>query len=246
MERQRQQKAELLQRTIKHIDITAHDTRALIAAYQEMSFSARDLGRACDIYERMLQDPDCIVILTVAGSTSAAGCMQVYVDMVRHNMVDVDGRDRRHDRRHGLLRGARLQALSRQPVRRRRHAARALHRPHLRHLHRRGRAAAVRPRDHRDRRRAAAAPALLARVHPRDGPLARRQPGPRAQAELARADRLRAPRADLLPGVHRQQRGLRPRRPSGGAARAPISRSIRCATSASSPSSRSRPATAAC
>ena len=88
MDRQRQQKAELLQRTIKHIDITAHDTRALIAAFREMSLSARDLGRACEIYERMLKDPDCTVILTVAGSTSAAGCMQVYVDLVRHNMVD--------------------------------------------------------------------------------------------------------------------------------------------------------------
>ena len=89
MDRQRQQKAELLQRTIKHVDITAHDTRALIAAFQEMSFSARELGRACEIYERMLRDPDCTIILTVAGSTSAAGCMQVYVDMIRHNMVDV-------------------------------------------------------------------------------------------------------------------------------------------------------------
>ncbi|HSA81521.1 MAG TPA: deoxyhypusine synthase [Geminicoccaceae bacterium] len=88
MDRQRQQKAALLQRTIKHIDITAHDTRALIDAFQEMSFSARELGRACEIYERMLQDPDCTIILTVAGSTSAAGCMQVYVDLVRHNMVD--------------------------------------------------------------------------------------------------------------------------------------------------------------
>jgi deoxyhypusine synthase len=88
MERQRQQKAELLQRTIKHIDITAHDTRALIDAFQDMSFSARELGRACEIYERMLRDPDCTIILTVAGSTSAAGCMQVYVDLVRHNMVD--------------------------------------------------------------------------------------------------------------------------------------------------------------
>jgi deoxyhypusine synthase len=88
MERQRQQKAELLQRTIKHVDITAHDTRALIDAFQEMSFSARELGRACEIYERMLRDPDCTIILTVAGSTSAAGCMQVYVDLVRHNMVD--------------------------------------------------------------------------------------------------------------------------------------------------------------
>ncbi len=88
MERQRQQKAELLQRTIKHIDITAHDTRALIDAFQDMSFSARELGRACEIYERMLRDADCTIILTVAGSTSAAGCMQVYVDLVRHNMVD--------------------------------------------------------------------------------------------------------------------------------------------------------------
>jgi deoxyhypusine synthase len=46
MERQRQQKAELLQRTIKHIDITAHDTRALIDAYAERSFSARELASA--------------------------------------------------------------------------------------------------------------------------------------------------------------------------------------------------------
>ena len=89
MEINRQNKAELLHRTVKHIDITAHDPRALIDAYKEMSFSARELGRACELYERMLQDRDCTIILTVAGSTSAAGCMQVYVDLVRHNMVDI-------------------------------------------------------------------------------------------------------------------------------------------------------------
>jgi deoxyhypusine synthase len=85
----RQKKAELLQRTVKHIDITAHDPRSLIDAYKEMSFSARELGRACEIYEQMLQDDRCTIILTVAGSSSAAGCMQVYVDLVRHNMVDI-------------------------------------------------------------------------------------------------------------------------------------------------------------
>jgi deoxyhypusine synthase len=89
MEINRQNKAELLHRTVKHIDITAHDPRGLIDAYKEMSFSARELGRACEIYERMLQDENCTIILTVAGSTSAAGCMQVYVDLVRHNMVDI-------------------------------------------------------------------------------------------------------------------------------------------------------------
>ena len=85
----RQKKAELLHRTVKHVDITAHDPRPLIAAYKEMSFSARELGRACEIYDRMLQDGDCTIILTVAGSTSAAGCMQIYVDLLRHDMVDI-------------------------------------------------------------------------------------------------------------------------------------------------------------
>jgi deoxyhypusine synthase len=54
-----------------------------------MSFSARDLANASDIYNRMLKEKNCAVILTLAGSTSAAGCMQVYVDMVKNNMVDV-------------------------------------------------------------------------------------------------------------------------------------------------------------
>ena len=83
-----QKKAELLERPVRHIDITAHDTRALVDAFKEMSFSARELGRAADIDTRMLADENCAVILTIAGSTSAAGCMQVYVDLVRNNMVD--------------------------------------------------------------------------------------------------------------------------------------------------------------
>ncbi|MBT8489789.1 MAG: deoxyhypusine synthase, partial [Deltaproteobacteria bacterium] len=55
---------------------------------KDMSFSARDLAVAADIYDTMLKDKDCAVILTIAGSTSAAGCMQIYVDLVANNMVD--------------------------------------------------------------------------------------------------------------------------------------------------------------
>jgi deoxyhypusine synthase len=36
----------------------------------------------------MIRDRDCSIILTLAGSTSAGGCMQVYVDMVKNNMID--------------------------------------------------------------------------------------------------------------------------------------------------------------
>jgi deoxyhypusine synthase len=81
-------KSKFLKETIEHIDIKKHDTRALVKAMSKMSFSARDLGRASGIYDMMLKEKDCTVFLTIAGSTSAAGCMQIYVDLVKNKMVD--------------------------------------------------------------------------------------------------------------------------------------------------------------
>ncbi len=83
------EKRELLSEPIKHIDITSFDATPIIDAMRGMSFTARDAARAADILNNMVADPDCTIILCVAGSTSAGGCMQVYVDMVRCNMVDV-------------------------------------------------------------------------------------------------------------------------------------------------------------
>ena len=36
----------------------------------------------------MISDRDCAIFLTIAGSTSAAGCMKLYSDLVKYNMVD--------------------------------------------------------------------------------------------------------------------------------------------------------------
>lgn len=82
-------KKDLLKTPIEHIDIKKLDVRKLMDAFGKMSFSARDLGRAGEIYKKMLADKNVSIWLTIAGSTSAAGCMQVYVDMVKNNMVDV-------------------------------------------------------------------------------------------------------------------------------------------------------------
>lgn len=82
-------KRDLLKQPIEHIDFTKLNATPLIEAYKKMSFSSRDLARASEIYDMMLADANASVWLTIAGSTSAAGCMQVYVDMVKHNMVDV-------------------------------------------------------------------------------------------------------------------------------------------------------------
>jgi deoxyhypusine synthase len=82
-------KKELLKTVIKHIDIKSIDSTPIIDAMRSMSFTSRDTADAADILNRMINDKGCTVILTLAGSTSAAGCMQVYVDMVKNNMVDV-------------------------------------------------------------------------------------------------------------------------------------------------------------
>ncbi len=82
------EKKDFLKETIKHIDIKSFDSTAIIDAMRGMSFSSRDTAQAADIYLRMLNDKDCTVILTLAGSTSAGGCMQVYADMIKNNMID--------------------------------------------------------------------------------------------------------------------------------------------------------------
>jgi deoxyhypusine synthase len=81
-------KRELLSRTIEHLDIKRHDVVGLVDAMQQMAFTARDLARAADIYDRMLRDEECGIILCLAGSLISAGLKQVFVDMIRNRMVD--------------------------------------------------------------------------------------------------------------------------------------------------------------
>lgn len=81
-------KQELLTHPIQHIDIKQHNVVALVDAMQHMAYSSRDLARAAGIYERMLRDQECGVILCLAGSLISAGLKQIFIDMIRNNMVD--------------------------------------------------------------------------------------------------------------------------------------------------------------
>ena len=82
-------KSDFLKDPVKHIDIKSFDSTGIIEAMKDMSFTARDTAGAADILNKMINDEECTIMLCIAGSTSAAGCMQIYVDMVKHNMVDV-------------------------------------------------------------------------------------------------------------------------------------------------------------
>ena len=82
-------KAELLANTVEHVDIASYDARPIIDSMRKMSFSSRDTARAADILSMSIEDPDCSTWLTLAGSTSAGGCMHIYRDMVKYGMIDV-------------------------------------------------------------------------------------------------------------------------------------------------------------
>ena len=81
-------KKSLLNSPVEHIDIKAFDARKIIDGMSKMSFTSRDTARAAGIYNEMLADKDCSIFLTLAGSTSAGGCMDLYTDLAKHNMVD--------------------------------------------------------------------------------------------------------------------------------------------------------------
>jgi deoxyhypusine synthase len=81
-------KKELLQTPIQHIDIKQYNVVPLVDAMASMAYSSRDLARAAGIYEMMLRDTECGVILCLAGSLISAGLQKVIVDLVRNNMVD--------------------------------------------------------------------------------------------------------------------------------------------------------------
>ncbi|MCX6149310.1 MAG: deoxyhypusine synthase [Ignavibacteriales bacterium] len=81
-------KKELLKEIIQHIDIKSYNVVPFVDAMEKMAFTARDLNRAAKIYERMLIDKDCTVILTLAGSLFSAGLKKVVYDLITNNMVD--------------------------------------------------------------------------------------------------------------------------------------------------------------
>jgi deoxyhypusine synthase len=82
-------KEELLEKRIKHIDIKDFNSIPLIESFDHMAFQSRNLAKACEIYENMLKDKDCTIILCLAGSLVSAGLKKVIIDLIENNMIDI-------------------------------------------------------------------------------------------------------------------------------------------------------------
>lgn len=79
---------EYLREPVRHIDPKSFNAVPIVEAMAFMSYQARNLARAAKIYEKMLADRDCTIILCLAGSLINAGLKTCVVELVRHNMVD--------------------------------------------------------------------------------------------------------------------------------------------------------------
>jgi deoxyhypusine synthase len=82
-------KKDLLDKEIRHIDITSFDARPIIESYENMAFQARNLAKVGKLYDQMLADESCTIILCLAGSLFSAGLRTAIYQLVKNNMVDV-------------------------------------------------------------------------------------------------------------------------------------------------------------
>jgi len=81
-------KQDFLQKTVQHIDITAHNVVPLVDAMEHMAFQSRNLHNAARIVNMMQEDGECVVFLTLAGSLISAGLKTTITTMLENNMVD--------------------------------------------------------------------------------------------------------------------------------------------------------------
>jgi deoxyhypusine synthase len=81
-------KGDLLKDVVEHYDIKKVNVVPIVDMMAKTAFSARDLARAARIYDQMLKDEECSIILCLAGSLFSAGLKKVVYDLVKNNMVD--------------------------------------------------------------------------------------------------------------------------------------------------------------
>jgi deoxyhypusine synthase len=83
------EKKDYLKKEIKHIDIKSFNSIPIIEQFGDTAFQAKNLSRAAKIYDKMLSDENCSIILCLAGSLFSAGLKKIVYDMIDNNMVDM-------------------------------------------------------------------------------------------------------------------------------------------------------------
>lgn len=79
-----------MRKNITQVNAKENNTlKELIDNLAETGFNAKRLGKACQIYEKMVKTEGCIKFFSLAGAMVPAGMQKVIYDMIDHNFIDV-------------------------------------------------------------------------------------------------------------------------------------------------------------
>ncbi|MCX7750684.1 MAG: deoxyhypusine synthase [Candidatus Bipolaricaulota bacterium] len=81
-------KQRYLRHPVEQLDPTAFNAVPLLRAMGKTAFQARNLARAAEIYDAMLRDSDCTIILCLAGSLVSAGLGRAIAVLLENRMAD--------------------------------------------------------------------------------------------------------------------------------------------------------------
>ena len=59
----------------------------LLTAMKKTAFGGRRLGEAFEVLQTMIKDPDCFVVMTIAGAMTIAKMGKIICTMIDHNTV---------------------------------------------------------------------------------------------------------------------------------------------------------------
>ncbi|TXT66957.1 MAG: putative deoxyhypusine synthase 1 [Promethearchaeota archaeon] len=75
---------------VNQINITQQTSiRSLISSLKNTGFNAKRLANACEIYERMLHDPECIKFFGLAGAMVPVGMQRIIHDFLDEGYIDI-------------------------------------------------------------------------------------------------------------------------------------------------------------
>ncbi len=81
-------KQKFLRHPVEQLDPTAFNAVPILQAMGKTAFQARNLARAAEIYDAMLRDPECTIILCLAGSLVSAGLGRSIAVLLENRMAD--------------------------------------------------------------------------------------------------------------------------------------------------------------
>jgi len=84
------EKSKILHKTVCHLDLKGVQSLFdLVQAFQHTSFQSRNVFKCFEVFQKMLEDPECVVFLGLSGAMIPGGMRQVISDMIRMRLVDV-------------------------------------------------------------------------------------------------------------------------------------------------------------